>query len=536
MSDAAAAASSSSPALDLDAALGGDAMFADLDAAPVTTTTTTTGASATASSFDASTAGDLNFSDSAAAATITTTATTFTNRQQSLITAAFSAVPPDSSNEIPSSSVLTILADLLLPPVNRHHHHLLPPLVCATVGALTEGLATLDFVETLSVIRAALSKTPHWGRLATPLTGPLGLAELDGQVLRRQRRRGYVLNLLVAGASGLGKSSFIDTLFRAGVSRRQSCKKEAEAAGAGEEEEEEEDRKNSVGGGVGGARPGGGAALAESLTTTKTTTTTTSIFSVTHVLSEAQTQLKLTITDTPGFGDSIDNTDSAAPILAHIDAQYSAYLDAELAVRRPTHIMDTRVHAVLYFVAPTGHGLCAMDIAVLRALGERANVVVLLAKSDSMTAEERENMKTRVRQDLHAAGIRVYAGVQSLGSGGDSATADAPPPSVWTGLTGEGVAADAIADPEGEEASFNARLQAAYPFAVVAANHEEPRGAGVARGRMTRAGFVDLEDEKHCDFALLRDMLLARNLVDLVESTASVHYEAYRARNLEQGE
>jgi septin 6/8/11 len=44
------------------------------------------------------------------------------------------------------------------------------------------------------------------------------------------------------------------------------------------------------------------------------------------------------------------------PIVDYIDAQFDAYLQEELKIKRMLHSYhDSRVHACLYFVAPTGH-------------------------------------------------------------------------------------------------------------------------------------------------------------------------------------
>jgi len=47
---------------------------------------------------------------------------------------------------------------------------------------------------------------------------------------------------------------------------------------------------------------------------------------------------------------------SYKPIIDYIDEQFEAYLQEELKVKRSLHTYhDTRVHACLYFLAPTGH-------------------------------------------------------------------------------------------------------------------------------------------------------------------------------------
>lgn len=41
-----------------------------------------------------------------------------------------------------------------------------------------------------------------------------------------------------------------------------------------------------------------------------------------------------------------------------------------------------------------------------------------------------------------------------------------------------------------------------------------------------------VEDEAHCDFVKLRDFLTRTHLQDLIETTAMVHYESFRTRQL----
>lgn len=47
---------------------------------------------------------------------------------------------------------------------------------------------------------------------------------------------------------------------------------------------------------------------------------------------------------------------SYKPIVDYIDDQFEAYLQEELKVKRTLHLYhDSRIHACLYFIAPTGH-------------------------------------------------------------------------------------------------------------------------------------------------------------------------------------
>lgn len=63
---------------------------------------------------------------------------------------------------------------------------------------------------------------------------------------------------------------------------------------------------------------------------------------------------------------------------------------------RDRYIQDTRIHCCLYFINPTGHALRPIDVIVMKKLSEVVNVVPVIAKSDSLTLEERERFKFKV--------------------------------------------------------------------------------------------------------------------------------------------
>jgi septin family protein len=85
------------------------------------------------------------------------------------------------------------------------------------------------------------------------------------------------------------------------------------------------------------------------------------------------------------------------PIIKYIKDQHSAYLRKELTAMRDRYIQDTRIHCCLYFINPTGHALRPIDVIVMKKLSEVVNVVPVIAKSDSLTIEERDNFKIKVR-------------------------------------------------------------------------------------------------------------------------------------------
>lgn len=75
---------------------------------------------------------------------------------------------------------------------------------------------------------------------------------------------------------------------------------------------------------------------------------------------------------------------------------------------RDRHIQDTRIHCCLFFINPTGHQLRPIDIIVMKKLSEVVNVVPVIAKADSLTLEERDAFKDRIRAELQYHNIRLY--------------------------------------------------------------------------------------------------------------------------------
>lgn len=59
-------------------------------------------------------------------------------------------------------------------------------------------------------------------------------------------------------------------------------------------------------------------------------------------------------------------------IVEFIDAQFEAYLQEELKIKRTLHSYhDTRIHACLYFIAPTGHSLKSLDLVTMKKLDSK---------------------------------------------------------------------------------------------------------------------------------------------------------------------
>lgn len=115
--------------------------------------------------------------------------------------------------------------------------------------------------------------------------------------------------------------------------------------------------------------------------------------------------VRLTVIDTPGFGDYVNNRDSWQPIIEFLDDQHESYMLQEQQPRR-TDKIDMRVHACLYFIRPTGHTLKPLDIEVMKRLSSRVNLIPVVAKADTLSHADLAKYKERVSRirgvELHS--------------------------------------------------------------------------------------------------------------------------------------
>ena len=122
--------------------------------------------------------------------------------------------------------------------------------------------------------------------------------------------------------------------------------------------------------------------------------------------------VRLTVIDTPGFGDYVNNRDSWMPIIEFLDDQHESYMLQEQQPRRVDKI-DLRVHACLYFIRPTGHTLKPLDIEVMKRLSSRVNLIPVVAKADTLSPADLARYKQRVRLPTNSIGATANDMVDS---------------------------------------------------------------------------------------------------------------------------
>lgn len=293
-----------------------------------------------------------------------------------------------------------------------------------------------------------------------------GLENVPRQRRNIVKREGSVFSLMVAGESGLGKTTFVNTLF---------------------------------GDQLMGQRKTGTSDRTSAIEIHKAKYEDINGFSV-----------DFTVIDTPGFGDYINNEFACLPLRTYIDTQHRLYmLSDEQPVRHQKK--DTRVHVCLYFLRPSGRGLVELDIRVLTELSSRVNLIPVIAKADSFTPAELEYNKQLIRQAIIDNNIRVYC-----------PNMDENPANVAiyeTILQKEGVPYAVICSNDLTGRTKQQKENIDGMVQTVNVN---------IRGRAYDGGTAEVENSEHCDFEKLLRVLMKESMLHLIDTTVNIHYENYR--------
>lgn len=219
-------------------------------------------------------------------------------------------------------------------------------------------------------------------------------------------------------------------------------------------------------------------------------------------LDEEGTRVSLTIVDTPGFGDQIDNESAFGEIVGYLERQYDDILAEESRIKRNPRFRDNRVHALLYFITPTGHGLRELDIELMKRLSPRVNVIPVIGKADSLTPAELAESKKLVMEDIEHYRIPVYNFPYD------------------------------IEEDDEDTVEENAELRGLMPFAIVGSEEVMEVNGRRVRARHYPWGTVEVDNPRHSDFLAIRSALLHSHLADLKEITHDFLYENYRTEKL----
>lgn len=327
----------------------------------------------------------------------------------------------------------------------------------------------MSFVETAQLVKEAHERLRHFDKIKkhrSENTGVyqlstekyaynVGIDSLPQQVEDLKARRGAVFNLLLVGQSGVGKTTFINTLF--GTEVMPNVWSEIETR--------KPHTKFEKGTGISKER---------------------------LALIEDNFNLELTIVDTPGFGDFIDNEFAYLPITDYIDEQLRLYMFMEEQPDR-SKLVDNRVHCCLFFINTSSRGVSPVEIEAMKHISTRVNLIPVIPKADTLTKKEMYEIKELVRKIIFVHGIKICEFIED----------------------------------EDVKQAINKQI----PFSIIGSeSFVVPEGSTEAvRGRKYRWGTAEVMNPEHCDFIKLRDVLMANNMVDLITTTES-YYETCRSK------
>ncbi|XP_049987941.1 septin-7 [Alexandromys fortis] len=272
------------------------------------------------------------------------------------------------------------------------------------------------------------------------LEGYVGFANLPNQVYRKSVKRGFEFTLMVVGESGLGKSTLINSLFLTDLYSPEY--------------------------------PGPSHRIKKTVQVEQSKV----------LIKEGGVQLLLTIVDTPGFGDAVDNSNCS------LSTSYNHLLMSYLDYWMYSVILNT-----VYF------RLKPLDIEFMKRLHEKVNIIPLIAKADTLTPEECQQFKKQIMKEIQEHKIKIYEFPET--------------------------------DDE-EENKLVKKIKDRLPLAVVGSNTIIEVNGKRVRGRQYPWGVAEVENGEHCDFTILRNMLIRTHMQDLKDVTNNVHYENYRSRKL----
>ncbi|KAL6941526.1 hypothetical protein ACO0RG_002660 [Hanseniaspora osmophila] len=215
-----------------------------------------------------------------------------------------------------------------------------------------------------------------------------------------------------------------------------------------------------------------------------------------------------------GLGDNIDNSELPGTVASYLDKQFDVVFSEENITSKLSRSIDTRPHVCLYFISPTSRGLRELDIISMKALCEKVNLIPIIAKSDLLTQEELYLNKKLIMQCLEDNKVQIYDFAE------DTLKSIEKNDNLQVIL-------------EASHAASTKKISKALPFAVIASNDLQVDETGnTYHVRTYPWGTVKVEDPNVSDFTLLREVLLSSHLEKFKTRTHEVLYKNYKIGKL----
>ncbi|KAJ3117972.1 hypothetical protein HDU96_004648 [Phlyctochytrium bullatum] len=368
---------------------------------------------------------------------------------------------------------------------------------------------------------------------------------------KARKSGGLPFNLLVAGHSHTGKSSFIQTLIESLEGRRIMSDSAAAAASSSANSSAASSVESlptpTSPSSVVGPLPNGtlGAktpVLLSAIFPGSDITAPTPVKARIDFEEESSGErISLRLIDSPGLPIPVNihkgapnnpeyeaiGTKWASMIIQYIEAQYEATLMEESKVRRNPKSPDFQIHACVYMLDPqvclASRGLTPIDRVALQRLCTRANVIPCISKADLLTSRQLRSVRQYVMDDLRRNQIPVLAFAEDPEMDDDMIKLNAQ----MKALMPFAVINDEELDP-----STSNLNPAPATSAILAASTATLKHESGPLGRTYAWGTVEVENPSHCDFVSLRTVLFGTHFEELKISTREVYYEQWRTEKL----
>lgn len=203
---------------------------------------------------------------------------------------------------------------------------------------------------------------------------------------------------------------------------------------------------------------------------------------------------KISIVDTPGFGSTLNDTFIHDSIVVFLRKQFCKFLTEETKINRNPNAEDTRVHAMIYFIPSRCGGLRKADVTFLKKIDKLVNVILVISKADTLTPTELKTFKMNVKEQIEKNKIRIFNfHKETL-----------------------------------HDADVGLELQKKQPFTVISFDSLK----NDVNNRIYPWGTPGTMNVDHCDFKILREIILSSYTDILIEETNEDLYENYRSEVL----
>lgn len=318
-------------------------------------------------------------------------------------------------------------------------------------------------------------------------------------------------NIMVAGLSGLGKTTFCKALLDSWMD-------------SADEPAESTSKKKTKGGGIN----------AQTLTVEESPP-------LEWYDESANTLLRVRVIDTPGFGNKVDHKNSVQVITKYIQRCRNDQMQQEMSIQPSASLGSKQeeklVHVCLYFLSP-GRFL-EIDRHFLKNVQHEIPIVPIIAKADTLTDDEISEYRALLKTTFEQERIKVYDFdlIETNELDSKRSAAEMSTPSIFR----RGKRRKEMVTPEGKDPrrSDSKLIRSVLQKTTLQNRNYRGRRKGEALAIIARDGIYPWgeshsQDPHHSDLRLIRDLLLSEHTERFLEQS-QMQYQQYRTQYITRG-